>query len=87
VNKKWVYPTLLTFLVFFVLSNPETAGPQTRTFFTWVGDQLSSFQTYIDGVFDDTPDAPGVTTPPPATSGADSFSTLAPFGAGAAQPL
>lgn len=84
-NKKWVYPALLTFLVFFVLSNPETAGPQTRTFFGWMGDQLSAVGTFLDGVFDDNPNSggttgggggtPGTTTPPGGTP-TDGFSTL-----------
>jgi hypothetical protein len=85
VNKKWVYPTLLTFLVFFVLSNPETAGPQTRSFFGWVGTQASAIGTFLDGVFDDTPNnttttpaQPGTTssTAPPGGTPTDSFNTM-----------
>jgi len=85
VNKKWVYPALLTFLVFFVLSNPETAGPQTRSFFGWVGRQAEAVGTFLDGVFDDGPNSgttnggggggTGTTTPPGGTP-ADGFSTL-----------
>jgi hypothetical protein len=92
VNKKWVYPALLTFLVFFVLSSPETAGPQTRTFFSWVGDQASSLQTFLDGVFDDEPAAPGVvtTTTTVAANGAagtDGFNTLGPVRSGGTATL
>ncbi|MEZ5412355.1 MAG: hypothetical protein R2761_30255 [Acidimicrobiales bacterium] len=82
-NKKWVYPALLTFLVFFVLSNPETAGPQTRSFFGWMGEQVDAVGTFLDGVFDDDPSSgpatggggTGTTTPPGGTP-ADGFSTL-----------
>ncbi len=89
-NKKWVYPALLTFLMFFVLSNPETAGPQTRTFFGWMGKQVSAVGTFLDGVFDDAPNSGGDggattgggaggttgTTTPPGGTPADGFSTL-----------
>lgn len=95
-NKKWVYPALLTFLVFFVLSNPETAGPQTRSFFGWMGDQVDAVGTFLDGVFDDTPNGggsgttgggPGTTTPPGGTP-TDGFSTLGVPGAQpAARPV
>ncbi len=83
-NKKWVYPALLTFLVFFVLSNPETAGPQTRTFFGWMGEQVDAVGTFLDGVFDDTPSSGDggtsgggtSTTIPPGGTPTDGFSTL-----------
>lgn len=83
-NKKWVYPALLTFLVFFVLSNPETAGPQTRSFFGWMGDQVDAVGTFLDGVFDDSPNGGGSgttgggtgTTTPPGGTPTDGFSTL-----------
>lgn len=95
-NKKWVYPALLTFLVFFVLSNPETAGPQTCSFFGWMGDQVDAVGTFLDGVFDDTPSSGGSgttgggsgTTTPPGGTPTDGFSTLGvPGSEPAARPV
>ena len=75
---KWVYPTLLLFVVFFVLSNPESAGPQARDFAGWIGDQVGAAGTFLEGLFgeDDSPSQPDSTD-----SGTDSFETLGPIGA------
>ncbi|MCP3992995.1 MAG: hypothetical protein GY724_28290 [Actinomycetia bacterium] len=73
--------------MFFVLSNPSQAGPQTRSFFGWIGDQASSAGTFLDGLFSDD-DAPVGTTLPttiPTTvtngagSGDDTFNTIGPI--------
>jgi hypothetical protein len=85
VKQKWVYPLLLTFLVFFVLSNPQTAGPQARSFFSWLGDQASAAGTFFEGLFNESPG--NSTTPRSSTAttvtgtGArpDSFNTLGPL--------
>ena len=71
---KWVYPVLILFVVFFILSSPETAGPQARGFFGWLGDQASALGTCFDGLFDDdgTPDEGPATT---IDGGTDSFET------------
>lgn len=82
---KWVYPLLILFVVFFILSNPESAGPQARSFFGWIGDQASAAGTFLDGVFGD--DVPatnsGTTTTTTIQSGVttngDGFSTLRPI--------
>lgn len=72
---KWVYPTLLLFVVFFVLSNPESAGPQARNFAGWIGDQVGAAGTFLEGLFadDDSPDQPSS-----SDDGGDSFETLGP---------
>lgn len=79
---KWVYPLLITFVVFFILSNPEGAGPQARSFFSWVGDQASAAATFLDGLFGDDP-VDGGTPPPTTESGvtgeSDEFSTFRPY--------
>lgn len=71
---KWVFPLLLLFVIFFVLSSPETAGPQARDFFGWIGDQAAAAGTFLDGLFGDgttpsssSPEAPTGTTTTPAT--------------------
>jgi hypothetical protein len=72
---RWVYPTLLLFVVFFILSNPENAGPQARDFAGWVGDQLGAAGTFLEGLFADeeNPDQPDT------DGGTDSFETLGPL--------
>ncbi|MFV0523043.1 MAG: hypothetical protein ACK5RL_00910 [Acidimicrobiales bacterium] len=67
---KWVYWVLLGFVVFLVLSNPQTAGVQTRQFSGWIGDQLAAVGTFFDGLFSD--DADG------DLDGHDTFETMAP---------
>jgi len=47
---KWLPPVLALFLLFFVLSNPEEAGPQTRSFFSWLGTQGANAATFVDGL-------------------------------------
>jgi len=78
VQAKHILPILGLFLAFFVLSNPETAGPQTRSFITWIGDQASAAGTFLDGVFDESNDPVD-----PATDGTtgtqDGFDTMAPL--------
>lgn len=81
---KWVYPLLILFVVFFILSNPESAGPQARSFFGWIGDQASAAGTFLDGVFgDDVPATNSGTTTTTIESGVtgdvDGFSTLRPI--------
>jgi hypothetical protein len=72
---KWVYPTLLLFVVFFVLSNPESAGPQARNFAGWIGDQVGAAGTFLEGLFsdDDSPDQQDSDS-----NGSDNFQTLGP---------
>ncbi|MEZ5411767.1 MAG: hypothetical protein R2761_27280 [Acidimicrobiales bacterium] len=48
-----IFRVLVAFAVFFVLTAPAVAGTQTRNFFGFLGDGWDSFQTYLDGVFDD----------------------------------
>lgn len=74
---KWVYPTLLLFVVFFVLSNPETAGPQARDFAGWIGEQVGAAGTFLEGLFAD--DGGGDTDQPPSNDGNDTFETLGPL--------
>lgn len=83
---KWVYPLLILFVVFFILSNPESAGPQARSFFGWIGDQASAAGTFLDGVFgDDVPATNSGTTTTTTTiqsgvtTDGDGFSTLRPI--------
>lgn len=69
-----IFRVLVAFAVFFVLTAPAAAGTQTRAFLGFLGDGWDSFQTYLDGVFDDgattgvttvtvvVPAAPGTTT-------------------------
>lgn len=83
---KWVYPLLILFVVFFILSNPESAGPQARSFFGWIGDQASAAGTFLDGVFgDDVPATNSGTTTTTTTiqsgvtTNGDGFSTLRPI--------
>jgi len=66
---KWVYPLLVIFVVFFILSNPENAGAQAQSFFRWVGEQASAFATFLDGLFGNDPVDGG---------GGDGFSTMRP---------
>ncbi|MEM9131450.1 MAG: hypothetical protein AAF962_06465 [Actinomycetota bacterium] len=63
---KWVFPLLLLFVIFFVLSSPETAGPQARDFFGWIGDQAAAAGTFLDGLFGD--DAPATSSEPATTT-------------------
>lgn len=63
---KWVFPLLLLFVIFFVLSSPETAGPQARDFFGWIGDQAAAAGTFLDGLFGD--DTSPATSSEPATT-------------------
>ncbi|MFV0259049.1 MAG: hypothetical protein ACK5PP_11450 [Acidimicrobiales bacterium] len=69
---KWVYWVLLGFVVFLVLSNPQTAGVQTRQFSNWVGDQLAAVGTFFDGLFSD--DADGNLD----NGNGDTFETMGP---------
>jgi hypothetical protein len=86
VKQKWVYPLLLTFVVFFVLSNPKTAGPQARSFFSWLGHQAGNAGTFFEGLFNDngssnTPSNPTtVTTRTGTGQQPDSFNTLGRLG-------
>ena len=57
---KWLAPALILFLAFFILSNPEQAGPQTRSFFSWLGDQGESAGKFITGLIDDDTDDDGI---------------------------
>lgn len=65
--KKWVLPVLLLFVAFFILSNPEAAGPQARDFFGWVGEQVSAVGTFVDGVLADEEPVPVTTETPDAS--------------------
>ena len=86
-KQKWVYPLLLTFVVFFVLSNPKTARPQARSFFSWLGHEAGQAGTFLEGLFGNsngTPSGPSTVTTRSTGTGQqpDSFNTLAPLGAG-----
>lgn len=76
---KWFYPLLILFVVFFILSNPESAGPQARSFFGWIGDQAAAAGTFLDGLFDGddngSSEAPTPTTFDDANPGDDAFNT------------
>ena len=88
---KWVPPLLILFVVFFILSNPQEAGPQARSFFGWIGAQASSAGTFLDGLFGDDEPVPGGTNPAlPSTvpgngttngagSSQDQFNTIGPI--------
>jgi hypothetical protein len=83
---KWLYPLLILFVVFFILSNPENAGPQARSFFGWIGQQASAAGTFLDGLFEGDGDEGGQ-NPTPTTfndtnPGSDAFNTLGPLGSG-----
>jgi len=56
---KWLAPVLILFLAFFILSNPEQAGPQTRSFFSWIGDQGESAGKFITGLIGDESESEG----------------------------
>lgn len=72
---KWVFPLLLLFVIFFVLSSPETAGPQTRDFFGWIGDQAAAAGTFLDGLFGD-----GTPASSEVPSGGTTSTTIDPSG-------
>lgn len=72
---KWVFPLLLLFVIFFVLSSPETAGPQARDFFGWIGDQAAAAGTFLDGLFGD-----GTSTSTPEVPSTPSTSVVDPSG-------
>lgn len=86
---RWTVPLLVLFVIFFVLSSPETAGPQARAFFGWIGDQAAAAGTFLDGLFGD--DVPATSTPEipttPATGAddtsvtgqSDTFNSLGPL--------
>lgn len=57
-----IFRALIAFAVFFMLTAPAAAGTQTRDFLGFLGDGWDSFQTYLDGVFDDGATTPAVTT-------------------------
>jgi hypothetical protein len=91
---KWVPSLLILFVIFFILSNPQEAGPQARSFFGWIGAQASSAGTFLDGLFGDDETNPNGTNPAlpstePGTSGGgvtngagssqDSFNTIGPI--------
>ena len=83
-SKKWIYPALILFVVFFALSNPEAAGPQARNFFGWIGDQASAAGTFLDGLFGDdeapvTDPGGSGSSPAEGGTGQDSFNTLSPL--------
>lgn len=61
-KQKWVFPTLILFVLFYVLTNPADAGPQARDFAGWIGDQAGQIGTFLDGLFEDD-DSGGATTP------------------------
>lgn len=51
IKNKRIAQVLILFLLFFILSTPQTAGPQARDFFAWVGDQAEAAGTFFDGLF------------------------------------
>ncbi|MEM7342017.1 MAG: hypothetical protein AAF467_25470 [Actinomycetota bacterium] len=87
---KWAPPLIILFVIFFILNSPETAGPQARQFFGWIGDQASATGTFLDGLFDEDEEpavesdqptsTPSPTTPTTVpTTGADQFNTMGPL--------
>lgn len=52
-KNKYVIYLFILFLLFFVLTSPDVAGPQARTFFSWLGDIASQFGVFLDGLFSD----------------------------------
>lgn len=42
---------IILFVLFFILTSPELAGSQARTFFGWLGDAFSALQVFLDGLF------------------------------------
>jgi hypothetical protein len=82
---RWLPPLLILFVIFFVLSSPETAGPQARSFFGWIGDQAAAAGTFLDGLFgdDDTSTTtPGVTSTVPLSDGGGTDGTGSNDGTG-----
>ena len=81
---KWIPPLLILFVVFFILNNPGEAGPQTRSFFSWIGDQAGNAGTFLDGLFGEeaVPTDPANPATPAPTTGTgnteDTFSTMPP---------
>lgn len=51
IKNKRIAQVLILFLLFFILSSPQTAGPQARDFFGWIGDQAEATGTFFDGLF------------------------------------
>ena len=72
---RWVFPLLVLFVIFFVLSSPETAGPQARAFFGWIGEQAAAAGTFLDGLFGD--DLPASTSDLPTPTTLDDSSVTA----------
>ena len=71
-----IFRILVAFAVFFVLTAPAAAGTQTRAFIGFLGDGWDSFQTYLDGVFDDGTAIPGTTVP--GTTGSSTVTVVVP---------
>ncbi|MGF1595479.1 MAG: hypothetical protein ACFCVK_00870 [Acidimicrobiales bacterium] len=44
---------LAIFLIFFILTSPQLAGAEARSFASWLGDGLEAVGTFLDGVFAD----------------------------------
>ncbi len=61
----WV---LAAFFVFFVLTNPEAAGPQARAFFGWLGELGTSIGVFLDGLFSGGPEPVVDPTPDPTVA-------------------
>jgi len=77
---KWVLPLLLLFVVFFILSSPNEAGPQARMFFGWIGEQAVAVGTFLDGLFgEDVPAGGGTTSTTVDSSANNDFSTLGDY--------
>lgn len=51
-DKRVVY-ILGLFLVFFILRDPDVAGPQVRAFFDWLLELGERFGTFLEGLFND----------------------------------
>ena len=83
-KQKWIYPTLVLFFLFYVLSSPGSAGPQVRTFFDWIGDQAANVGTFLDGLFDDNPDVGGTDTGTESSTSTESG--VGPTGGGQPPP-
>lgn len=50
-QNKYVVYLFILFVLFFVLTSPDLAGAQARTFFGWLGDLFRALGVFFDGLF------------------------------------
>lgn len=51
IQNKHLVNLFILFVLFFVLTSPDVAGPQARAFFGWLGDLASSLGVFLEGLF------------------------------------